>query len=88
MDFYCDTRVLLSPTCKIDYVDMQLNYFDKQLNYVDMRHVNIFIMHVDKNNLHINIIKWHVDMIYLSCRRQKYVNLNFKQNIAKKNVLK
>ena len=47
---------------------------------IDNLHVNIIMLHVDLNKSHVNIIMLHVDIIYLACRGQKYVTIEFQMN--------
>ena len=48
--------ILLPPTCKINYVNIQHNYVNMRLIYVDMQH--------------------NYDIIYLTCRGQKYATIH------------
>ena len=54
---YGDIIILLSPTCKINYVKMQNDYVNMQLIYVNMQQIYVEMQHnsVDTWDNYVNI---------------------------------
>ena len=42
---------------------------------INKLHVHIIMLHDDVNKSHVDIIMLHVDIIYLTCRGQKYATI-------------